>query len=77
MRIKASEFKAKCLQLMDRVGETGETIVITENGRAVARMGPVVERPATLFGLHADRIEFDDDLIEPATGATDADASNL
>ena len=31
--IKASEFKAKCLQLMDEVAETGDEIVITKNGR--------------------------------------------
>ena len=31
--IKASEFKAKCLKLMDEVAETGEPVVITKNGR--------------------------------------------
>ena len=31
--IKASEFKAKCLRLMDEVAESGEEIVITKNGR--------------------------------------------
>ncbi len=31
--IKASEFKAKRLRLMDEVGETGEGIVITKNER--------------------------------------------
>ena len=30
--IKASEFKAKCLKLMDEVAENGEEIVITKNG---------------------------------------------
>jgi len=34
--IKASEFKAKCLKLMDEVNETGEIIVITKNGKPVA-----------------------------------------
>jgi len=32
--IKASEFKAKCLALMDQVKETGDEIVITKNGKA-------------------------------------------
>ena len=35
--IKASEFKAKCLKLMDEVAESGEEIVITKNGRPVSR----------------------------------------
>ena len=30
--IKASEFKAKCLQLMDEVNETGEIITVTKKG---------------------------------------------
>jgi len=29
--IKASEFKAKCLALMDEVARTGERVVITKN----------------------------------------------
>jgi prevent-host-death family protein len=48
--IKASEFKAKCLQLMDEVAETGEEIVITKHGRPVSRLAPYRERPKTLFG---------------------------
>ena len=34
--IKASEFKAKCLKLMDEIAESGEEIVITKNGRPVS-----------------------------------------
>ena len=30
--IKASEFKAKCLQLMDEVAASGEEIIITKRG---------------------------------------------
>ena len=36
--MKASEFKAKCLKLMDEVAETGEEILITKRGRAVAKL---------------------------------------
>ena len=43
--IKASEFKAKCLKLMDEVAESGEEIVITKNGRPVSRLVPFRERP--------------------------------
>ena len=41
--IKASEFKAKCLKLMDEVAETGEEIVITKNGRPVSKLVPCEE----------------------------------
>ena len=39
--MKASEFKAKCLKLMDEVALTGEEVVITKNGRPTARVGPL------------------------------------
>lgn len=38
--INASEFKAKCLAILDRVRDTGERIVITKRGRPVAELGP-------------------------------------
>ena len=36
--IKASEFKAKCLKLMDEVAANGEEIVITKKGKPVAKL---------------------------------------
>ena len=48
--IKASEFKAKCLKLMDEVAESGEEIVITKNGRPTARLVAYRQKPKTWFG---------------------------
>ena len=36
--IKASEFKAKCLGVLDEVDRTGEPVTITKRGRPVARL---------------------------------------
>ncbi len=36
--IPATEFKARCLELMDRVRDTGVQITVTKRGRPVARM---------------------------------------
>jgi prevent-host-death family protein len=38
MNISATEFKAKCLALIDRVHDDGEAIVITKRGKVVARL---------------------------------------
>jgi prevent-host-death family protein len=38
--LPAAEFKAKCLALIDRVRERGESITITKRGRVVARLVP-------------------------------------
>lgn len=48
MKCSATEFKARCLALIDRVHERGEPIVITKRGRIVATLmpaGEVDERP--------------------------------
>ena len=60
--IKASEFKAKCLKLMDEVAESGEEIVITKNGKPVAKLTPYRERPKTLFGIDRGKYEIIGDL---------------
>jgi prevent-host-death family protein len=71
--IKASEFKARCLQLMDEVAANGETITITKNGHPVAELGPVKNKPATLFGAHAGQIEITGDIIAPIDESWEAD----
>ncbi len=39
-QVAATEFKARCLELMDRVAERRETYVITKRGRPVAKLVP-------------------------------------
>ena len=63
--IKASEFKAKCLKLMDEVAENGEEIVITKNGKPVAKLTAYRERPKTLFGIGRGRMKIQGDIISP------------
>ncbi len=63
--IKASEFKAKCLKLMDEVAESGQEIIITKNGKPVSRLAPYSRRPKSLFGIDRGRIEILGDIIEP------------
>lgn len=39
----ASEFKARCLALIDQVGETRVPILITKHGRPLAKLVPLDE----------------------------------
>lgn len=71
--INASEFKAKCLHLMDQVNQSGEGIVITKNGKPVSILRPYRTVPDTLFGMHMGKIESRDDLIAPLGVGWDAD----
>ena len=72
LKIKASEFKAKCLHLMDLVNEKQEEIIITKNGKPVSKLIPYQTRPSTLFGLHRHHIQYSDDLIESVDQQWDA-----
>ena len=63
--IKASEFKAKCLHLMDVVNETNEEIIITKNGKPVSRLLPYKQQCDSLFALHKDKLHSRDSLIDP------------
>ena len=63
--IKASEFKARRLKLMDEVAENGGEIIITNNGRPVSRLLPYREPPEAPFGRDRDRIRILGDIMEP------------
>lgn len=58
--IGATEFKQKCLAILDRVGPEGVTI--TKHGRPVARLVPVEAESTTLIGSLAEKIRIHDDL---------------
>jgi prevent-host-death family protein len=49
--IAAAGFKARCLELMDRVRETGVEYIVTKHGEPVAKLVPYTARqPTPLFG---------------------------
>ena len=63
--MKASEFKAKCLKLMDEVAETGEEIVITKHGKPTARLVAYRAAPKSWFGADHGKIEILGDIVSP------------
>ena len=63
--MKASEFRAKCLKLMDEVAAGAGEIVITKNGRPVSRLVPVRKRPSAPFGRSRGRFRIVGDIVSP------------
>jgi prevent-host-death family protein len=61
--ISASRFKAECLAMLDEVAATGEEVVVTKRGRAVARVSPVAQ-PESLRGSVTFNVS-DEELLEP------------
>jgi prevent-host-death family protein len=70
--IKASEFKAKCLALIDQVADTGNRIVITKNGKPLAELIPHQVPKRTPLGVWKDKVLIKGDIISPIDVEWDA-----
>ena len=63
--MKASEFKAKCLALMDEIAESGEEIVITKQRQAPGQLDPCEAPRRAPWGGYRDIIQIHGDVISP------------
>ncbi|MFL6193733.1 MAG: type II toxin-antitoxin system Phd/YefM family antitoxin [Thermoanaerobaculia bacterium] len=64
--IRASEFRAKCLAILDEVNQTGEPVAILKRGRVVARLLPPTPSPGQ-FPQESLRgtVKIKGDILEP------------
>jgi prevent-host-death family protein len=65
--IPISEFKAKCLAVLERVRRTGEPILVTKRGEPIAEIVPA-SRPAAAkrhLGAFADSGRILGDIVSP------------
>ncbi len=59
--VTATEFKAKCLALLDEVNESGETLTITKRGKAVATVNAFKAVPfKSMSGALEGIVDFGD-----------------
>ncbi len=72
MKITASQFKARCLRLLDEVGRTGEELIILKRGRPVARVIPAGDAKPWL--ALRGRGEFVGDPTAPVISKSDIEA---
>ncbi len=76
MEVTATEFKAKCLSLIDQVHGGGEPVVIKKHGRVVAKLvaasttGPIREIREKLSGS----VKSYDDPFESAVSQDEIEA---
>jgi prevent-host-death family protein len=62
--VSATEFKAKCLGLLDEIGQNGGTITVTKRGRPIATVGPVPKRlRASSEGMWKGKVHIPDELL--------------
>ncbi len=71
-QIRASDFKARCLALLDEVDRTGVPYIVTKRGRPVARLVPL-ERPSPPDLRGSVRWASEEDLLGPVDEPWEAD----
>jgi prevent-host-death family protein len=63
--IKASEFKAKCLALIDEVAASGAPLTITKNGKPLVDLVPHQSKTRNAFGVWKDSVKITGDIVSP------------
>lgn len=73
--INASDFKARCLAILDRVHATGERVVILKRGRPVAELSPASGAAAEYPQMELKgTVKVTGDIVGPAVPEEDWDS---
>jgi len=73
VEVPATSFKDTCLQLLDRVEQTREEIVVTKYGRPVAKLVAFDPTADHLFGHLAGSVTVHGDIVAPLDESWDAE----
>jgi prevent-host-death family protein len=64
--VPISEFKAKCLAILERVRKTRQPILVTKRGKPIAQIDPPpAEGSKSSRGVMAGTMEIIGDIVEP------------
>ena len=74
MVINASDFKARCLALIDQVHGGGEPVVITKRGKVVARLVPAGDEQARPWARLRGTARLVGDPFAPAVDEADVES---
>ncbi len=69
LEVSKSVLKAKMLEYLRRVEETGEELIVTDNGRPVVKVIAIRTRTsaADAFGDVRGRVVYREDILAPTT----------
>lgn len=71
-KVAISEFKAKCLEVIDNLQTDREPIVITKRDKPVARVVPLDSEKVSLFGMFRSKGKINGDIVSPIEEKWDA-----
>ena len=70
--VSASQFKAQCLAMLDKVAKTGLPMVVTKRGKPIAKLIPIdSQEPPDLLG--SVRYTREEDLLAPVDESWEAE----
>jgi len=74
--VPISEFKARCLALIEQVRRTGQPLVITRHGKPIAEVTPSPRSvsDASWIGAAIGTLEINGDIISPVVGKDEWEA---
>jgi prevent-host-death family protein len=61
--IGATEFKRRCLELLEVIRRTGKELVITKHGHPVARIAPIRPGGSRLWGMLRGQMVVHGDIV--------------
>jgi prevent-host-death family protein len=66
-KVAISEFKAKCLSLLEEVQKTKKPLLVTKFGKPIAEVGPpsVNQKNRSWLGSMTGEINFLEDIVSP------------
>ena len=70
-KMPVSEAKARFLATVNKVCATGESVVLTKHGKAVAKIVPMEHDPNSIFGFMAGQGRIVGDIESPISPAED------
>jgi len=74
--VAISEFKAKCIRMLDQVNKTRTPLRVTRRGKAIAEVVPVSaeDTNGNWMGALADSIKITGDIVSPVIDLDDIEA---
>ena len=65
--LAVSEFKARCLEVLETLRQSGRELIVTKHGKPIARVVPI-RKPSPLRGLFKGQIEIKGDIVHADFG---------
>ena len=71
--IAISQFKSHCLEIIDKLQNNQETIIITKRDKPIAKVEAIMMKSnSSLFGILKNKAEIKGDILEPINEKWDA-----